>query len=123
LLRKLQLTFNNYRFKLLYRAIDEANDGLISQEDFKKFVLGEEGRSRLQSEEIVLNDFAKIKSRETSDNHLRQFSSDNLNGDNDHHYHQGKSDDESDVSPKIDERRPLGMVMENELLDNPDVEL
>jgi hypothetical protein len=119
----------------LYRAIDEANDGLISQEDFKKFVLGEEGRSRLQSEEIVLNDFAKIKSRETSDNHLRQFSSDNLNGDNDdralgfeemhdhHHYHQGKSDDESDISPKIDERRPLGMVMENELLDNPDVEL
>jgi hypothetical protein len=118
LLRKLQLTFNNYRFKLLYRAIDEANDGLISQEDFKKFVLGEEGRSRLQSEEIVLNDFAKIKSRETSDNHLRQFSSDNLNGD-----HQGKSDDESDFSPKVDERRPLGMVMENELMDNPDVEL
>jgi hypothetical protein len=31
--------FSNYRFKLLYRAIDTANDGYVSREDFKNFIL------------------------------------------------------------------------------------
>jgi hypothetical protein len=30
---------SNYRFKLLYRAIDTANDGYVSREDFKNFIL------------------------------------------------------------------------------------
>lgn len=47
---------------MLYRAIDAANDGLISREDFKHFMLHDDiSRSRLVSEELVLHDFAKAK--------------------------------------------------------------
>ena len=82
LLRKLHLTFSNYRFKLLYRAIDEANDGLISLDDFKAFILGEIeeknispaaaggmserdffGRSRVNSEEIVRQEMAQAQAQ------------------------------------------------------------
>jgi hypothetical protein len=44
----------------LYRAIDTANDGYVSRDDFKNFMLpSEPSRSRLVSEDIVMRQRGK----------------------------------------------------------------
>ena len=42
LFKKMQLTFSNYRFKLLYRAMDSTDQGQISEKDLQDFIFPNE---------------------------------------------------------------------------------